>query len=136
MGRTVVWETLRHDRGGVARRDSGLGSLQQDVGENTSFLRWTDQTLVQSLVRKVEPIGIESCLVQDGSLQIADTDWVFDWIITDIVGLSVHARFDSATSHPHRECMWMMIATNVALHKFLVDVVLSIRLVLCMLPPF
>ena len=43
----------------------GLEFLQQDVGEDTSFLRGADQTLIQSLVREVESIGVESRLVQD-----------------------------------------------------------------------
>ena len=61
-------------------------------------------------------MGIESRLVQDRGLQVADTDWVFDWVISNLVGLPVHARFDSSTSHPHGECMRMMVTTNEAFH--------------------
>ena len=99
----------------------------ENVFDDATFLCRADKPLVQTLIGEAELIGIESDLVKNGSLQITDTDRIFDGVIADVVGLSVHAWFDSAAGHPHGECMRMVISADETFDKFFVDVVLHHR---------
>jgi len=100
-------------------------------GDNTlddfPFLGRSDEPLVEALVGKAEPMRIESYLMKDGRLKIADSDRVLGNVVTDVVGLAVNARFDPGPSHPHGKGVWVMISTVESFLQFIANVVLHHR---------
>ena len=74
------------------------------------------EALVEALVFDAEAFVVESELVEDGGVEVADVDGIFDDVVTELVSLAVGlARLDAATSHPHREAAGMVIASVVVL---------------------
>ena len=72
-------------------------------------------------------MGIETDLMKDGRLEVADTDWFFGNIVANVVGLAVGTRFDTCAGHPHGEGMGMMVTPVEALFQGRVDIVLHHR---------
>jgi len=98
------------------RRESFLGfSLAQDFFDDAG---WFDagELLVEALVIEGELVVINSQLVKDGGVKVADVDGILGDVVAEVIGLAVNlSAFDAATGHPHREGTRVVIATVIRL---------------------
>lgn len=95
--------------------------------DDFSFLGRSDEPLVEALIGKAEPMRIESYLMKDGRLKIADSDRVLGNVIAYVIGLSVDTRLDARSRHPHGKGVGMMISTVETFLQFIANVVLHHR---------
>ena len=70
-----------------------------------------DQLLVQAAVEVGEPVGVETELMQDRSMEVLDVKAVFDGVAAQLVGpADAGSPLDSAAGHPHREAVRVVVA--------------------------
>ena len=70
------------------------------------------EALIEALVFEGKFFVIETELVEDGGVNIAKMNRVFDRVQTDGVrGADDPAPFDATTSHPHREAQIVVVAS-------------------------
>ena len=54
---------------------------------------------------------VDAQLVEDGGVEIANVDWVFDDVVAVLVGLAVlDAALDSSSGHPGAEASWVVVS--------------------------
>ena len=57
---------------------------------------------------------IETELVEDRRVEVADVDGVFDDVVGEIIGLAVaEAGFHAGAGHPHAEAAWVVVAAII-----------------------
>ena len=79
--------------------------------------------MIQAHEGEGEFVVVDTELVQDGSVEVADPDFVFDDIVAVIVGFSVgHATFDAAAGHPGREAFRVVVAAVLVAFEFALTV--------------
>lgn len=67
--------------------------------------------LVEAEEGEGEAVVVDAELVEDGGVEVADGDFVFDDIVGVVVGFAVgHAAFDAAASHPGGEAFGVVVA--------------------------
>ena len=83
------------------------------------------QTILAPLEFERQTFVVDTELIEDCRLKVVGVDAVFDRIEAEVVTLSVcDSRLDSATCHPRRECVRVMIAAPLAAF---IDVALNER---------
>jgi len=85
-------------------------------GENVVHYVSVDvgQSEVAALMTVGHPFMIDAELIQDRRVQVVNVDWVFDDVVTEVVGLSVDSpAFDSGSCHPLCVASRMVVATVV-----------------------
>ena len=65
-----------------------------------------------------QPLVVEPQQMQDGRVQVVESEDVLDRVIAILVGRTVNrAALDSTPGQPHAEAEWVMVASVDALHK-------------------
>ena len=80
--------------------NQGKSRSGDDVGDD---FRWMDtgQFVIQAAVEVRQLAMVESHLVQNRRVQIADVTSVYDGLMAEFIGLAVgHSVFDASTCHP------------------------------------
>ena len=76
------------------------------------------QAKLAPLMRKCEPLVVESQAMQNRRLQVVHMHRIFRDVKTEIIRRAIdHARFNSAARHPNRERLRMMIAPLAAAER-------------------
>ena len=77
------------------------------------------QADVEALVLDRKSAVVDAEAVQDRRVHVVDVDRIFDDVVTEVVGLTVHdAWLDPATGHPDREVSRVMVAAVVVASQF------------------
>ena len=77
------------------------------------------QSLIEAEERERQPFVIDSQLVQNRCVEISHVDWVFNDVVTEVIGDAVRdAAFDTTAGHPSREATWMVIASIILVRQF------------------
>ena len=65
-----------------------------------------------------KPSVINSHLVHNGRIEVTNMYWIFENVVTKLVGFSVcHSALDATAGHPHAIALRMMITTIVGFTK-------------------
>ncbi len=55
-------------------------------------------------------VWVESKKVEDGSLKVADVDWILNWGVAEFVSFAIGSGFGSSSGHPHGEAVGVVIS--------------------------
>ena len=105
---------------GAVWRKRSLAPLLPCRGEGDSGEYFVDdvavdvsESVVAALEAECELFVVKAEQVQDGGLEIVGCDFVFDNSETQFIRLSViAASADATTCHPHREAIWVVVASQ------------------------
>jgi hypothetical protein len=74
----------------------------------------TGEALVEPFEGIAETIMVNPHQVQNGRIQVADMDRVFQNVVTEFICFAVHnSTLHATTCHPDRKAFWVMIASIV-----------------------
>ena len=77
------------------------------------------QPLVEPTKLEGKSVVIYSQAMQNRGVEIANVDWIFRNIVTEVIRLAViETLLDAAPSHPNRKAAAMMIATRLGTPDF------------------
>lgn len=89
------------------------GDLAENVSDDLGGFD-AGELLVEALIFEGELVVVDSELVKDGGVEVADVDGVLGDVVAEVVGLAIDfATFDAAASHPHGEGARVVIAAVV-----------------------
>src|SRR5687768_13597037 len=90
-----------------------MSFLPENPFDNVRFLD-SGQLHVESLITMRKTLVIDPELMKNGRLKVPDVNWIFDYIVREVVGFSVdNSTLHSAARHPNCEAPRMVVAAVV-----------------------
>ena len=92
-------------------------ALKRNRGLSEDGVDWVHvfhagQALIEPLEFLRKPAVVDPHALEDGGIDGVEVDWVFDDVVGEVVGGTVHdASFDAAAGHPHAEVARVVIAS-------------------------
>ena len=82
-------------------------------------LFYAGQAEVEALVIDAEAFVVETELLENGGVDIADVHWVLEDVVAEVISDTMRdAALDAASRHPHSETLRMVIAAIVGSREF------------------
>ncbi len=90
-----------------------MGALGDEVFDDFGGVD-TGKAAIEALETVAEAVVFEAEQVQDGGVEVADVEGVFDDVVGEVVGFAIDgAAFGTAAGHPHGEAAGVVVATVV-----------------------